>query len=51
MLPTEFKYVGLLVQQKKKRKTDFKDGFLIGIILAIFNLQVTPMLPTKFQVN
>ena len=23
----------------------------IGIILAIFDLQVTPMLPTKFQVN
>ena len=26
-------------------------GFLIGTILAIFDLQVTRMLPTKFQVN
>ena len=26
-------------------------GFLIGMILAIFDLQVTLMLPTKFQVN
>ena len=26
-------------------------GFPIGMILAIFNLQVTPMLPTKFRVN
>ena len=25
-------------------------GFLIGMILAILDLQVTPMLPTKFQV-
>ena len=24
---------------------------LIGTILAIFDLQFTPMLPTKFQVN
>ena len=37
---------------------DFQDGrhgdhlgFPIGMILAIFDLQVTPMLPTKFQVN
>ena len=30
-----------------KRKTDF----LIGTISAVFDLQVTPMLPTKFQVN
>ena len=26
-------------------------GFTIGTILAIFDLQVTPMLPTKFRVN
>ena len=37
---------------------DFQDsshgghpGFPIGIILAIFNLQVTLMLPSKFEVN
>ena len=39
--------------QEKKRKIDFQDGFhgghlgfLIGTILAIFDLQVTLMLPT-----
>ena len=44
--------------QEKKQKTDFQDGhhggllgFPIGMILAIFYLQATPMLPTKFQVN
>ena len=49
--------VGLSVQEKK-RKIDFQDGgrgghlgFPIGTILAIFDLQVTPMLPTKYQVN
>ena len=26
-------------------------GFLIGTIIAIFDLQVTPILPTKFNVN
>ena len=38
---------------EKKRKIDFQDGghgghlgFPIGMILAIFDLQVTPMLPT-----
>ena len=48
---------GLSVQEKK-RKIDFQDGchgghlwFPIGTILAIFDLQVTPMLPTKFGVN
>ena len=34
---------------------DFQDGghlgFPIGTILAIFHLQVTPMLPSKFGVN
>ena len=26
-------------------------GLPLGMVLAIFDLQVTPMLPTKFQVN
>ena len=49
--------IGLSVQEKK-RKIDFQDGghgghlgFPIGTILAIFDLQVTPMLPSKFGVN
>ena len=40
------------------RKKDFQDGgigghlgFPIETILAIFDLQVTPMLPTKYRVN
>ena len=44
--------------QEKKLKIDFQDGqhgghlgFPIGMILAIFDSQVTPMLPTKFGVN
>ena len=45
--------IGLLVQEK--RKIDFQDGghlgFPIGTILAIFDLQVTPMLPSKFGVS
>ena len=52
-----FKSIGLLVKGKK-RKIDFQGGhnggylgFLIGMSLTIFDLQVTPMLPTKFQVN
>ena len=52
-----FKSTGLSVQLKK-RKIDFQDdghgghlGFPIGTILAIFDLQVTLMLSTKFQVN
>ena len=39
-------------------KIDFQDGchggqlgFLIRTILAVFDLQVTPMLPAKFQIN
>ena len=48
-----FKSIGLSVQ--KKQKLDFQDGdhlgFLIGTILANFDLQVTPMLPIKFHVN
>ena len=42
----------------EKAKIDFQDGrnsghlgFQIGMILAIFDLQVTQMLPTKFQVS
>ena len=50
-----FKSIGLLVQEEKKRKIDFQDGrhvgFQIETILAIFDLQVTPMLPTKFRFN
>ena len=49
--------IGLSVQEKK-RKIDFQDGghsshlgFLIGMILAIFDLQVTLMLPSNFGVN
>ena len=48
---------GLSVQ-KKKRKIDFQDGghgghlgFPIGTILAIFDLQVTLIVPSKFGVN
>ena len=49
--------IGLSVQEKKQ-KIDFQDGchgghlgFLIGMILAIFDLQVTQMLPSKFGGN
>ena len=52
-----FKSVGLSVQEKK-RKIDFQDGcqgsqfgLTIRTILAIFDLQDSPMLPTRFQVN
>ena len=44
--------------QEKNRKIDFQESrhgghhvFPIGTILAKFDLQVTPMLPTKFEVN
>ena len=47
-----------LSAQEKKRKIDFQDGghdgrlgIPIGTVLATFNQQVTPMLPTKFRVN
>ena len=49
--------IGLWVQEKK-RKIDFQDGghgghlgFPIGTILAIFDLQITLMLPSKFRVK
>ena len=47
MLPTKFGVNWPFVQEKKP-KIDFQDGFPIGTILAIFDLQVTPMLPTKY---
>ena len=57
MIPTKFQ-VNLSLVQERKRKIDFQDGhigdhlgFQIEKILAIFDLQVTQMLPTKFQVN
>ena len=44
--------------RRRSKKIDFQDGchgghlgFLIGMILAIFDLQDTLMLPTKFGVN
>ena len=47
---SSFKSIGLWEQN-----IDFQDGghlgFPIGKILAIFDLQVTRMLSTKFQVN
>ena len=49
--------IGLSVQEKKLN-IDFQDGghgghlgFRTGTILAIFDLQVTLMLPTKFRVK
>ena len=56
MLPTKFKVSWRLVIEKK-RKIDFQEGYgghlgyPIGTISAIFDLQVYPMLPIKFQVN
>ena len=51
------KSIGFSVK-KKKRKIDFQDGghrghlgFPFGTLLAIFDLQVIQILPTKFQVN
>ena len=47
-----FESTGLLIQEKKF-KIDFQDGghlgFPIGTILAIFDLQVTLICPTKFE--
>ena len=52
-----FESVSLLVQEKK-RQIDFQDGghedhlgFSISTILAIFDLQVIQMLPSKFRLN
>ena len=55
MFPTKF---GVSWPFSSGDEIDFQDGghgnhlgFPIGKILAIFDLQVTPMLPTKFQDN
>ena len=52
--PLSLESIGLLVQEKKRR-IDFQDGghfgFPIETILAISVLQVTPMLPLRYQVN
>ena len=46
-----FKSIDLSVHEKKL-KIDFQDlGFLIRTILAIPDLQVTQILPIKFQVK
>ena len=52
-----FESVGLLVQENN-RKIYFQEGIYCGHLgfsngrtLAIFDLQVTPMLPTKFRVD
>ena len=57
MLPSKFG-VNQPFGSGEERKIDFQDGghgshlgFPIRTILAIFDLQVTPMLPTKYQVN
>ena len=57
MLPTKFR-VNWPTVQEKRQKIYFQDGchgshlgYPIGTILAIFDLQVTPMSPTKFGVN
>ena len=57
MLPTKFG-VNWPFDSGMKQKIDFQDGshgghlvFPIGMILTIFDLQVTPMRPTKFRVN
>ena len=53
LLPS-FKWIGLSVQEKKQ-KIAFQDGrhlgVLIRMIVAIFDLQATLTLPTKFGVN
>ena len=53
---SSFESMGLSVQEKFK--IDFQESncdghlvFLIGMIFAIFDLQVTLMLSTKFSVN
>ena len=59
MLPTKFRVNWPFSSgSKKRRKIHFQDGchgghlgYPIGTILAIFDLQVTPMSPTKFGVN
>ena len=57
ILPS-FESIGLSIQKKFKIHVDFQDGnlcshlgFLIAMILSIFGLQVTVILPTKFRVG
>ena len=54
MLPSKFG-VNWFFGSGEEAKIDFQDGghlgFPIGTILAFFDLQVTLMLPTKYQVN
>ena len=54
MLPSKFG-VNWPFGSGEEEEKDFQDGghlgFPIGMILAIFDLQVTPMLPTKYRVN
>ena len=53
MLPTNFGVnwlLGLGVEVKNGSHGSHL-GFLIGMILAIFDLQVTLILPSKFEVN
>ena len=53
MLPTKFGVNWLLGLGEEAKKIDFQDGchlgIPIGMILAIFDLQVTLMLPSKFE--
>ena len=52
MLPTKFQAnwpFGSEVEAKNRLPRFL--GFPIGMIIAIFDLQVTPMLPTMFQVK
>ena len=58
MLPTKFQVSCPFSSGEEVNKIDFQDGghgghlgFWIRTILAIFELQVTPMLPIKFRVN
>ena len=52
MLPTKFGVNWTFGSGEEAKKIDFQDGghlgFPIGMILAIFDLQVTQMLPTKY---
>ena len=57
MLPTKFKS-NQSFRKEKKWRIDFQDGghaghlgFLIWKVLDIFDLLVTPLLPSKFQDN
>ena len=50
MLPTKFGVISPFCSEEAKNRFSHL-GFPIGMILAIFDLYVTPMLPTKFGVN